>query len=67
MAYQRTKDFSRLAFLYLITGNTEKLSKMLAIAKKRNDVEGKLSTSGRVFVDKYRGIPYGTISWGLAG
>merc|ERR1719498_1412553 len=37
MAYQRTKDFERLSFLYLLTGNTEKLRKMLKIAQMRND------------------------------
>ncbi|KAL3074516.1 hypothetical protein niasHS_015346 [Heterodera schachtii] len=40
MAYQRTKDFERLAFLYLITGNQEKLQKMLKIAQIRKDVHG---------------------------
>ncbi|KAJ0961936.1 hypothetical protein J5N97_029764 [Dioscorea zingiberensis] len=39
-AYQRTKNFERLSFLYLITGNTEKLSKMLKIAEIKNDVMG---------------------------
>ncbi|WOG82334.1 hypothetical protein DCAR_0101497 [Daucus carota subsp. sativus] len=39
-AYQRTKNFERLSFLYLITGNTEKLSKMLKIAEVKNDVMG---------------------------
>lgn len=39
-AYQRTKNFERLSFLYLITGNTEKLSKMLRIAEIKNDVMG---------------------------
>jgi len=28
MAYQRTKNFDRLSFLYLITGNMEKLKKI---------------------------------------
>jgi coatomer protein complex subunit alpha (xenin) len=31
-AYQKTKNFERLSFLYLITGNVDKLSKMLHIA-----------------------------------
>ena len=31
MAYQRTKNFERLSFLYLITGNMEKLKKMTKI------------------------------------
>ncbi|KAL2927244.1 Coatomer subunit alpha-1 [Bienertia sinuspersici] len=39
-AYQRTKNFDRLSFLYLITGNTEKLNKMLKIAEVKNDVMG---------------------------
>ncbi|URE07335.1 hypothetical protein MUK42_20287 [Musa troglodytarum] len=39
-AYQRTKNFERLSFLYLITGNTEKLSKMLKIAEIKNDIMG---------------------------
>lgn len=37
MAYQRTKNFERLSFLYLITGNTDKLRKMLKIAEMRKD------------------------------
>ncbi|KAI3959120.1 hypothetical protein MKX01_023796 [Papaver californicum] len=39
-AYQRTKNFERLSFLYLITGNIDKLSKMLKIAEVKNDVMG---------------------------
>ncbi|KAJ0970559.1 hypothetical protein J5N97_018518 [Dioscorea zingiberensis] len=39
-AYQRTKNFERLSFLYLVTGNMEKLSKMLKIAEIKNDVMG---------------------------
>ncbi|KAF8377888.1 hypothetical protein HHK36_031276 [Tetracentron sinense] len=39
-AYQRTKNFERLSFLYLVTGNTDKLSKMLKIAEVKNDVMG---------------------------
>jgi hypothetical protein len=35
MSYQKTKEFERLSFLYLITGNTEKLRKMLKIAEMR--------------------------------
>ena len=31
MAYQRTKNFDRLSFLYLITGNMVKLTKMIKI------------------------------------
>jgi len=39
-AYQRTKNFERLSFLYLITGNMEKLAKMLKIAEVKNDIMG---------------------------
>ncbi|XP_010271512.1 PREDICTED: coatomer subunit alpha-1-like [Nelumbo nucifera] len=39
-AYQRTKNFERLSFLYLVTGNIDKLSKMLRIAEIKNDVMG---------------------------
>ncbi|XP_021759871.1 coatomer subunit alpha-2-like [Chenopodium quinoa] len=39
-AYQKTKNFERLSFLYLITGNMEKLSKMLKIAEVKNNVMG---------------------------
>ena len=35
MAYQRTKNFDKLSFLYLITGNLEKLSKMTKIGKEQ--------------------------------
>lgn len=38
LAYQRTKNFEKLSFLYLITGNREKLMKMLKIAEIRKDV-----------------------------
>lgn len=38
MSYQKTKEFERLSFLYLLTGNTEKLRKMLKIAEMRGDV-----------------------------
>ena len=41
MAYQRTKDFDRLSFLYLLTGNTDKLRKMLKISDMRGDVMGR--------------------------
>ncbi|KAF9585928.1 hypothetical protein BGW38_010979 [Lunasporangiospora selenospora] len=37
MCYQRIKNVDRLSFLYLITGSTDKLSKMLMIAEKRGD------------------------------
>jgi Coatomer WD associated region len=36
-AYQRTKSWERLSFLYLATGATDKLRKMLKIAEMRGD------------------------------
>ena len=41
MSYQRTKDFDRLSFLYLLSGETDKLRKMLKIAGMRGDVMGR--------------------------
>lgn len=38
MAYQKTKSFEKLSYLYLITGNTEKLRKMLKIAEMRQNI-----------------------------
>ena len=38
MAYQHTKNFEKLSFLYLITGNIDKLRKMRQIADRRRDV-----------------------------
>jgi coatomer protein complex subunit alpha (xenin) len=38
VAYQRTRNFERLSFLYLITGNVKKLQQMLVIAERRKDV-----------------------------
>lgn len=41
-AYQKTLDFERLSFLYLITGNSKNLRKMLEIATtKRKDVNAR--------------------------
>nr|XP_039274380.1 LOW QUALITY PROTEIN: coatomer subunit alpha-like [Styela clava] len=40
MAYQRTKNFDKLSFLYLLTGNLEKLRKMMKIAEIRKDTSG---------------------------
>ncbi|KAF5182466.1 Coatomer subunit alpha [Thalictrum thalictroides] len=44
-AYQKTKNFERLSFLYLITGNIQKLSKMMRIAEIKNDVMGQFHNS----------------------
>ncbi|CAH1774502.1 unnamed protein product [Owenia fusiformis] len=40
LAYQRTKNFDKLSFLYLITGNLEKMRKMMKIAEIRKDTSG---------------------------
>jgi|GEM_PF-2881040 coatomer protein complex subunit alpha (xenin) len=45
MSYQRTKNFERLSFLYLLTGNIEKLRKMLKIAEMRRDIMGRFHNS----------------------
>lgn len=37
MAYQRTKSFDQLSFMYLVLGHQEKLAKMLKIAEVRGD------------------------------
>jgi coatomer protein complex subunit alpha (xenin) len=37
IAYQKTKNFDRLSFLYLLTGNQEKLAKMLKISEMRGE------------------------------
>lgn len=34
MCYQRTKNFDKLTFLYLITGNLAKLRKMMKIGER---------------------------------
>eukprot|EP01111_Echinosteliopsis_oligospora_P014697 TRINITY_DN5593_c0_g1_i1.p1 TRINITY_DN5593_c0_g1~~TRINITY_DN5593_c0_g1_i1.p1 ORF type:complete len:1233 (-),score=305.98 TRINITY_DN5593_c0_g1_i1:20-3718(-) len=44
-AYQHTKNFERLSFLYLITGNIDKLKKMLKISEMRGDVMGRFQNS----------------------
>ena len=43
--YQRSKNFERLSFLYLITGQTDKLRKMLKIAESRNDMMGQFQNA----------------------
>lgn len=37
LAYQKTNNYERLSFLYLITGQVDKLKKMEKFAQKRND------------------------------
>lgn len=40
ICYKRTKNFEKLTFLYLITGNLEKLKKMTKIAEIHKDFSG---------------------------
>lgn len=39
-SYQKNKAYERLSFLYLITGNLDKMRKMLKMAEMRGDVMG---------------------------
>eukprot|EP00771_Trimastix_marina_P001265 gnl/Trimastix_PCT/2323.p1 GENE.gnl/Trimastix_PCT/2323~~gnl/Trimastix_PCT/2323.p1 ORF type:complete len:1240 (+),score=493.38 gnl/Trimastix_PCT/2323:133-3852(+) len=41
MCYQQTRNFEKLSFLYLMTGNIDKLRKMLKIAEARGDVHAR--------------------------
>jgi len=43
--YQKTASFDALSFLYLITGNIDKLKKMLYIATQRSDVMARYSNA----------------------
>ena len=45
MCYQRTKNFDKLSFLYLITGNLDKLRKMMKIAEIRKDTSGQFQNA----------------------
>jgi coatomer protein complex subunit alpha (xenin) len=45
LAYQKTKSFEKLSFLYLITGNTRKLGMMQGIAVKRGDITSQFQNS----------------------
>merc|ERR1719211_808437 len=45
MCYQRTKNFDKLSFLYLITGNLDKLKKMMKIAEIRKDTSGQFQNA----------------------
>ncbi|KAL1232850.1 Coatomer subunit alpha [Trichinella spiralis] len=44
-AYQRVKNFEKLSFLYFITGNVEKLKKMMKIAEIRKDLCGQFEVA----------------------
>jgi len=45
MTYQKTKSFDKLSFLYLMTGNTDKLKKMGKIADVRGDFGAKYNVA----------------------
>ncbi|RUS21604.1 coatomer WD associated region-domain-containing protein, partial [Endogone sp. FLAS-F59071] len=45
MAYQLFSNFDRLSFLYLATGNVDKLKKMMKIAELRNDTMSRFHNS----------------------
>ncbi len=45
MAYQRTKNYDKLSFLYLVTGNLEKLRKMMRIAEIRKDTSAQFQAA----------------------
>ncbi|XP_027194065.1 coatomer subunit alpha [Dermatophagoides pteronyssinus] len=45
MAYQRTKNYDKLSFLYLVTGNLEKLRKMMKIAEIRKDTSAQFKNA----------------------
>lgn len=44
-AYQKTRNFDKLSFLYLITGNSQKLAMMQTIATKRGDQMSRFQNS----------------------
>lgn len=45
MTYQRQRDFDKLSFLYLATGDQEKLSRMAKIAEHRGDFTSRFQNS----------------------
>lgn len=45
LAYQKTKNFEKLSFLYLITGDTAKLARMGKIAEHRGDYGSEFQNS----------------------
>ncbi len=38
IAFQKNRNYEKLSFLYLVTGNLQKLEKMMGIAQKRGDI-----------------------------
>lgn len=49
MVYQKVKNLEKLSFFYLMTGNIEKLRKMLEIAESRNDVQARFNNGRLIF------------------
>lgn len=45
MTYQKLRNFDRLSFLYLCTGNNEKLSRMAKIAEHRSDTSSRFQNA----------------------
>lgn len=45
MCYQKLKSFDKLSFLYLVTGDAEKLQRMAKIAEHRNDYTARLTNA----------------------
>jgi coatomer protein complex subunit alpha (xenin) len=45
MAYQKLRQFDRLSFLYLATGDQEKLARMAKIAEARGDVTSRFQNA----------------------
>lgn len=71
MALRRVRNFERLAFLYLVTGNVAKLEKMLEVAMTRKDVQAVAHTS--MFLGDYdtlvsllRSVGQNTLAYVLA-
>ena len=72
-AYQQTKNFDRLSFLYLATGSHDKLQKMQKIADSRGDPMSRFHNAlyssdvlGRISVLRDVGLR-GLISFGFVG
>lgn len=45
MAYQKLRQFDKLSFLYLVTGDQEKLARMAKIAEHRGDVTSRFQNA----------------------
>lgn len=45
MCYQKLRSFDKLSFLYLVTGDAEKMHRMARIAEQRNDHAARLTNS----------------------